>query len=99
MTVAKSTMRRRRTSMLSMPKAVAAWFAGEFNGTRADGVPWLVLAHPGSALLPDWWASWKADHSKARPPAGFQWLEDPEHPRHRIYSHALAAARRSVASQ
>ena len=97
MTAAKSTMRRRRSSTDGPPKSVADWFGGVFTGTRADGVPWLVLAHPGSALLPDWWASWKADHSKAKPPAGFQWLEDPQHPRHRIYSHSLAAARRSAA--
>ena len=89
-------MRRRRTAAGSVPKAIADWFAGDFIGTRADGAPWVTLTFPGSALLPDWWAGYKAAHPAARPPASHQWLDDPAHPRHRVYGRALVAARRRL---
>ena len=80
MTAAKSTRRRRRTSAESLPKVVAEWLRGE--RTRTPATPWLVLGFPGYALVVDWWQVWKEQHPEARPPAGYEWLEDPTSKRH-----------------
>lgn len=83
MTLARSATRRRRRSEsgVDVPRYVAEWFSGTYRATRADGVPWRVVTFPGHALLPDWWTAWREQYPDAIPPAGFEWLGDPGHPR------------------
>ena len=73
MTQAKAMTRKRRTAGISqIPKALAAWFAGEARPANSSPVPWSALAYPDYLLLPDRWAAWKAANPCARPPAGWE---------------------------
>ncbi len=83
MTARKSTLRpRRSTNAENLPRSLAAWFAGEPRGADESGVPWLALIFPDHELLPERWLIWKEAHPDARPPAGYEWLDDPSSPMH-----------------
>lgn len=97
MTAAKATTRRRRTgSGASVPREAAAWFAGELP---AHAIPWRVRAFPGYVLVSDWWLAWQAEHPRATPPAGSEWLADPDHPRHHRRGPGFNVARRQPSGQ
>ena len=73
MTAPKSILRRRRDSgAKAMPDDLAAWFAG-----TETVPPWSALLPGDIELLPARWRTWKAEHRGTRPPAGFEWLDDP----------------------
>lgn len=78
MTERKTVLRRRRTTAGNVPKVIADWFAGTYVAKRSDGAPLAAVAHPGIVLLGDWWEAWQASNPRAVPPAGFEWLSDPE---------------------
>lgn len=84
MTAPKSTYRRRRTAGTgNLPTPVVQWFEGLRVPTKTlAAVPLAVRAFPGCYLLSGWWQTWLAEHPGARPPAGYEWLNDPASPRH-----------------
>jgi len=89
-TAAKGATRRRRSSGSSnIPRAAADWLQGLVPKT-----PWAVRAFPGYVLLvSDWWPAWAAENPRAVPPAGYEWLTDPNDARHRIRPLVLVNAR------
>lgn len=95
MTERTTQSRRRRTSGAAhVPGAVALWFAGEPRLSGQSSVPMLALVVPGCALLPGWWRAWAEAHPSETPPAGYEWLADPDDSRQRRYArHEAAAAR------
>ena len=81
MTAAKSTLRRRRTTTNNIPRALAEWFAGNREpGPGRSSVPWCALIVPDYALLPERWLAWSAENPGVPPPAGYEWLNDPDAP-------------------
>jgi len=81
MTEAKSCRRFRRSRSGSIPKTIATWFGGSRQFTGPAGSPWICWTVPHSALMPEYWRTWKASNPQAVPPPGFEWLEDPNrHP-------------------
>lgn len=83
MTTKKSTLRpRRSTGADNLPRELVEWFAGEPRHPDQSSVPWLALIYPDYVLLPERWQIWKSAHPDARPPAGYEWLDDPTSPRH-----------------
>ena len=81
MTDPRGTRRRRRSRGADdVPRDLREWFAGE---PRADtSTPWLALIFPDYVVLPERWRAWKAEHPEGKPPAGWEWLDDPEAPEH-----------------
>lgn len=79
MTAPKSTLRpRRRTGPEILPDDLVAWFEG-----KQSSPPWCALL-PGpndGELLPQRWRAWKTSNQGARPPVGYEWLDDQCHPR------------------
>ncbi|MDE2456677.1 MAG: hypothetical protein KGL43_24075 [Burkholderiales bacterium] len=96
MTAASSTLRRRKSTMGGIPKPVSEWFSGEPRQPGQSRFPWVAMAFPGWALLPGWWRTWKAEHPKAAPPAGFEWLADDGDARNHPPSFVMRSARRSA---
>lgn len=98
MTAPKSTLRqRRRTGAENLPRELVAWFEGEPRRADQSSVPWAALVFPDYALLPERWLLWKAAHPDARPPAGFEWLDNPKsdhHPPAWLVTEAQKCARR-----
>lgn len=87
MTVAKSTTRgRRRTSASSVPRDMAAWFGGQHFDRRPL---FFRLPHPWQ--IAELWRAWSADNPGARPPAGWEWLADPNDRQHQRPAFMLAA--------
>lgn len=83
MTAAKSTLRKRRsTTVENLPRALVEWFEGQPRRADQSSVPWLALIWPDYALLGERWLIWKAVHPDARPPLGWEWLDDPKSARH-----------------
>jgi hypothetical protein len=72
-TDAKATYRHRRTGADSVPLPLREWFAGE----RAEPPKIETLAFPDYVLLPERWRAWKGEHPRARPPPGYEYLNDP----------------------
>lgn len=100
MTEAKSTRRRRRTTAATqIPTVLAEWFAGNRVPTRRTSeTPWLAMIYPHGDLLSMRWEAWKEAHPTASPPAGYEWLEDPDslrHPSPMRVARALACANAS----
>lgn len=94
MTERKGGLRRRRTSSVSMPKTLADWFGGTYRGPAGtSGVPWTAKVFPSYVLLPERWDAWSAANPDAKPPAGYEWLAIPGHPRRNHAPWLLAAAR------
>ncbi|MBG6082709.1 hypothetical protein [Rubrivivax gelatinosus] len=77
MTQAKSTQRRRRKGSGSIPAAIAEWFSGAAVERRP-----LLFTLPHSWQIAELWAQWAPEHPGARPPAGYEWLADPNDRRH-----------------
>lgn len=95
MTDPKGTRRRRRTDANRIPADLAEWFAGEPRPPGKSSVPWSALIYPEHLLLADRWAIWKEAHPGSKPPAGFEWLDNPPE----LSGHARAlqdAARRKA---
>lgn len=90
MTERKGITRRRRTTAAAsnVPWKVADWFEG-----NAERRPWASMIFPGCVLLPEWWAAWATGHEGACPPAGAEWLTDPQDPRHHQTGPGARAAR------
>ena len=84
MTDATSVRRRRRNSGTdSLPRDLREWFEGEREPSKSRTlVPWSALIYPDYVLLPERWLAWKAEHPKAKPPTGYEWLDDPTSKRH-----------------
>ena len=59
-----------------IPKELAQWFAGEIADT------WYAILPYETTLLPLRWNAWKLEHSEAKPPAGYEWLDNPSDPQH-----------------
>ena len=95
MTEAKSARRRRRTNTGSLPREWADWFSGAPRPPNRE-MPWMVMAFPGWALLPERWAAWKAEHPDAVAPTSHAWLDDPDDPRQRVRPQVLVGARRCM---
>jgi len=69
MTVANSTIRKRRKSTLTgIPKNIREWFAGERRFTfYAHSFPW-------TAFIDEYWTLWKEEHPEAVKPEGLDTL-------------------------
>lgn len=80
MTEARTLRRSRRStsSAETIPRPLRAWFAGEHD---ESGPPWDALIVPDCGLLGERWRAYRAEHPKAKPPAGWEWLDDPLSPR------------------
>ncbi len=98
MTVAKGTLRKRRsTTVENLPRALVEWFAGEPRAPDQSSVPWGALVYPDYVFLSERWLIWKAVHPAAHPPIGWEWLDDPSSPRHPadwLLDHAQKCARK-----
>jgi hypothetical protein len=58
-----------------VPEPLGQWFPGSVEDT-------LYRVLPNDAeLLGVRWRSFAAEHPDARPPAGYEWLDDPSDPR------------------
>jgi hypothetical protein len=80
----KTMTRRRRTSgAVAIPKTVASWFAGEPRAPGAAPIPWDACAFPGYMLIGAWWRAWSEANPGHEPPAGHEWVADPDDARHR----------------
>ena len=84
-----AVINRRRKPRHALPAQLVAWFSGE----RTTVPMVFALAFPHGPLLPERWRAWVAEHPGATPPAGYEWLSDPEHPRQKFYGPELASAR------
>jgi hypothetical protein len=81
-------MRPRRGSRFdAVPPELAAWFRGECDFC------WYVVLPVEDTLLPSRWRSWKRDHPHAKPPPGYEWLDDLDDPRHPGEDEVRAARR------
>lgn len=82
MTARKAAYRPRRgTAGGGIPRDLVDWFEGKPNA-NGHPVPWSALLAPWHALLGVYWRTWAADHPSAAPPAGWEWIADPNSPRH-----------------
>jgi hypothetical protein len=83
MTTPKSTLRpRRQTGPETLPRDLVAWFEGEPRRADQSQIPWSALVFPDHELLGVRWKIWKAAHPDAVPPPGYEWIADPDSPRH-----------------
>jgi hypothetical protein len=60
--------------------------------------PWSALIYPDYVLLPERWVMWKEAHPDAKPPAGYEWIADPnssQHPPAWLLAEARRCANRS----
>jgi hypothetical protein len=74
-TQAKGLRRRRRSNVNGLPEDLVAWFRGDARPEGKQGAPWSALIYPDYYLLPERWRIWKATHPRARPPAGWEWID------------------------
>jgi hypothetical protein len=92
MTAPISSYRKRRTTgEAQIPKTLLQWFSGEIPFT------WLSAGFPFRPLLPAMWAEWKRTHPDARPPANYEWLDNPDDPRQHRNPEEAAFAREHLA--
>lgn len=69
MTVAKSTIRKRRKSTLTgIPKNIREWFSGERRFT------FYAYTYPWTAHIDEYWNTWKKEHLEAVKPEGLDAL-------------------------
>jgi len=95
MTAPKNALRQRRHSTAEdLPRQLAAWFEGQSRTEDQSKVPWSALVFPDYVLLPERWEIWKAAHPDAKPPAGYEWLNDPNSEGYRQPDWLLEQARR-----
>ena len=67
---------RRPPTFEAVPEQLAQWFAGEITDS------FYALLPNEITLLPARWRAWRAEHPRAIPRSGFEWLDDPADPRH-----------------
>src|SRR5437763_1430699 len=101
MTERKTTRRARRTTSAAghIPRVIAEWFGGDRPPTAHPRHPWIAVIPPHSALLPEYWLDWCAENPGAAPPAGFEWLGDPDSPRQHVPAWMAATARQMLRRQ
>lgn len=92
MTAAKSTARRRRQSASRVPRELAEWFGGKVFARRP-----LFFSLPRNWQVAEQWAHWIVDSPGTAPPAGWEWLADPNDSRHQIPPFMRAAIARGEA--
>lgn len=77
MTAPKGTFRRRRqTTLMSIPRPIAEWFAGTRNFT------FYAYSYPYRAHMREYWSAWLVEHPDAIMPKGLDYmLKTPAYPR------------------
>ena len=90
--------RRRRQAADDIPADLAAWFAGEPRPPEKPDIPWSALIVPDYVLLGERWQAWKAAHPDAKPPAGFEDLDDRDSKHYRHPTWQIEQAHKMLAT-
>ena len=64
-------MKGRPRSAVAIPPEVCAWFSGT---ERVQAAGWVAVLPADEATLLRWWAEWRRQNPKARPPVDAPWI-------------------------